>query len=193
VNMEASLESVVLNKAAWEQTIDNHNWEKAANLAAEPREQVTTKAITEKHEGEPRMAEAPNVKTKSEPIGIKAIYLNEGENPSLEKTIMLKSRIRATNENKTTVHSPGVRIRAITPQGSHYSKRTDDSSFKVWSGNILEILRAHQGDEYHVYSFTSRKRGIVKISLVDMMDEPKPMAADEKNWSTTPAIATNRA
>jgi hypothetical protein len=131
-----------------------------------------------KHAEELNKAGAGTSPAKPQFAGIKALYLREGDSPGPEKTISFRTRIQSTNEHKTTMHRPGVIIRAIYPQGSHYSKSTDDSSFSVWTGNALEVLRTHQGDEYHVYNFRSKRRGIVKISLLEMIEEPKVVLAD---------------
>jgi hypothetical protein len=142
-----------------------------------------------KHAEELNKAGAGTSPAKPQFAGIKALYLREGNSPGPEKTISFRTRIQSTNEHKTTMHRPGVIIRAISPQGSHYSKSTDDSSFSVWTGNALEVLRSHQGDEYHVYNFRSKRRGIVKISLLEMIDEPKAVLADTAPLTNIPAAA----
>lgn len=182
----------VTGNSAWRQRVDNSNWEKHAKLATEQLKAATEKAAADKHAEEENKAEATTVKAKPEAVGIKALYLREGDNPGPEKTVEFKTRIKSTNEYKTTMHRPGIVVRAMSPQGSHYSKRMDDSSFNVWTGNILEVLRVHQGDEYHVYSFRSKKRGIVKIALLEMADGPQAVLADGAPVPTIPAVSTVR-
>jgi hypothetical protein len=189
-NLDSLSESSAVDNSDWGQRVDNPNWDKPAKLTIEKIDAGADWAAAEKHAAELSKAEAESVTAKPQFIGIKAFYLREGDNPGPEKTIKFKTRIQSTNEYKTTMHWPGVIVRAMSPQGSQYSKRKDDSSFKVSTGNVLEILRVHQGDEYHVFSFAQRKRGIVKISLVEMMEEPQAVLADGMPRPSNPAAAT---
>jgi hypothetical protein len=169
--------------------VNRSNWDEPAKPIAKKFEAIAKPTAVGKHAEELNKAGARTSPAKPQFAGIKALYLREGNSPGPEKTISFSTRIQSTDEHKTTMHRPGVIIRALSPQGSHYSRNTDDSSLSVWTGNVLEVLRTHQGDEYHVYNFRLTRRGIVKISLLEMIDEPKAVLADIAPLTNIPVVA----
>jgi hypothetical protein len=172
---------------------ENSDWENSIELTAEQIQFAADWAAAKKHAEELNKAEAEAARGRSKaPFkGIKALYLRGSDDPGPEKTIKFKSKIQSTNEYKTTRHYPGVVIRALSAQPSDFLNQKN--GFKVSHGHHLEILRSHQGDEYHVFNFNQKKRGIVKISLVEMMEELEAPLADVASWASTPAVATTRA
>lgn len=165
---------------------NNNGWDKPAEVTAEQIRDAAVWADAEKV----RQAEVAKaaLKPRAEYHGIKAMFLREGEG-SAEKTIKFKTRFLSTNEYKSTRHYPGVVVKALSPQSSDYSKRPDDTGFKVSPGNHLEILRLKSGNDYHVYNFQKKRRGIVKISFVEMMEESEADLDDGHSVTSYTAAA----
>jgi hypothetical protein len=161
---------------------ENGDWGKPAEPTAEQIRQAAVWADAEKD----RQAEVAKAVAKPKPKfeGITALFLREGEGEK-EKSIIFKTRIQSTNEFKSTSHYPGVVVRALSPQGS---KRPDNRDFRVATGNNLEILRLHSGNDYHVYNFSKKRRGIVKISFVEMMDNPEVISTHGPSWMNDTTI-----
>jgi hypothetical protein len=180
----------VADNSGCEKAPENSDWENSIEVTAEQIMFAADWAASKKYVEELNKAEAEAAKGRSKaPFkGIKALYIRESDDLGPEKTVKFRSKILGTNEYKTTKHYPGVVIRAISAQPSDFLNQKN--GFKVSHGHHLEILRTHQGDEYHVFNFNQKKRGIVKISLVEMMEEPEATQADVVSWASTPAIAT---
>jgi hypothetical protein len=181
---------VIADNSDRDKAPENSDWENSIEMTAEQIQFAADWAAAKKHADELNKAEAEAARGRFKvPFkGIKALYIREPEDPGPEKTIKFRSKIQSTNEYKTTKHYPGVVIRAISAQPSDFLNQKN--GFKVAWGNHLEILRTHQGDEYHVFNFNQKKRGIVKISLVEVMEELEAPPADVVSWANTPTIAT---
>ena len=180
----------VANNSDCDKAPGNSDWENSTELTAEQIQSAAVWAAAKKHAEELNRAEAEAARRRSKApfTGIKALYLRGPDDPGPEKTIKFSSKIQGTNEYKTTNHYPGVVIRAMSAQPSDFLNQKN--GFKVSYGHHLEILRAHQGDEYHVFNFNQKKRGIVKISLVEMMEELETPPADGVSWAGAPVVAT---
>jgi hypothetical protein len=141
------------------------DWDKPAELTAEQARVAAVWADAEKV----RQAEVAKEMAKPKPRfeGITALFLRDGEG-SAEKTINFSAKIQSSKEYKSTKYYPGVTVKALSSQPFENSQRGD--RLKVNVGNILEVLRWHSGNDYHVYSFSKRQRGIVKIAMVEIME-----------------------
>jgi len=165
---------------------ENSDRENSIELTTEQIQFAADWAAAKKHAEE--LNKAAGGRSKAPFDGIRALYLRGTDDPGPEKTIKFRSKIQATNEYKTTRHYPGVVIRAMSTQPSNFLNQKN--GFKVSYGHHLEILRPHQGDEYHVFNFSQKKRGIVKISLVEMLEEPEAPPAEVASWASAPVVST---
>lgn len=178
-------------KSDSEKALETSDWENSTKLTAEQIQFIADWDAAKKHAEDINRAEAEAAKGKSKgPFkGIQALYIRGAEDPGPEKTIKFRSKIQSTSEYKTTKHYPGVVIKATSTQPGDFLNQKN--GFKVSYGHHLEVLRAHQGDEFHVFNFNQKKRGIVKVSLLEMMEEIEAPAADVASWANNPVTATN--
>ncbi len=180
------------HKSDCDKVLETSDWENSIDLTAEQIQSATDWAASKKHAEDINRAEAEAARGKPKGAykGIQALYIRGAEDPGPEKTIKFRSRIQSTNEYKTTKHYPGVVIRAMSSQPSVSSEYLNQKNgFKVSYGNHLEVLRVYKGDEFHVFNFNQKKRGIVKVALLEMMEEPEALPADVASWASTPIVA----
>jgi hypothetical protein len=108
--------------------------------------------------------------TRPEYRGITAKFCAEGRDFELTRRIKISSKILSTNEQKTTRHFPGLNIIATSVQQSE--RLGKKNWMRVCLGDRMEILCSRGGNDFDVYSYGQRARGVVRLYSVEMQNEP---------------------